>query len=173
MKSTNLRPRVLAGLLSVAVILLGAIGAGLVAWGRSRPYPPTPVFTEAAGRVVAVATSRCGPKSRPQTCYRPVVDYGVGGQTLQTASRSAYRTTSPLGVGDSVTVLVGEDGSVWLQSEWDTRHLAERETVKRDKTMLYALGGLTLACALFGAVLVVAVLKAKGPSAERAPKGEG
>jgi hypothetical protein len=101
------------------------------------------------------------------------VDYVVGGQTLQTASRSAYRTTSPFRVGDSVTVLVGQDGSVWLEPEWDTRRLAERRAVRRDKILFYVLGGLTLACALFGAVLVVAVLRVEGPSPEGSPAEGG
>jgi hypothetical protein len=172
MKSRNLRPRLLAGLLSVSVMLVGAVGAVLVARARSLPYPAAPVFTQEAGRVVAVTTSRCGTKSRPHTCHRPVVDYVAGGQARQTISRSAYRTTSPYRVGDSVTVLVGQDGSVWLEPEWDTRHAAERNEVRREKTMFYFLGGLTLACALFGAVLVVAVLKAKGPSPGESPDDE-
>ena len=159
----------LAALLGVSMLVVGAGGALLVGRAYRLPPPPTPAFVEAAGRVVAVPTESCGTRNRPRTCYRPVVGYTVGGAARQEASRSRYRSTSPFRVGDPVPVLVGDDGSVWLKPEWDSRHQAARTEVWREKAMLYGLGSLLLGSALLGAVLVVAVLRAE----EATPSSEG
>ncbi len=161
--------RHLAALLAVSMLVMGAGGAWLVARAARLPPPAAPAFVEAAGRVVAVPTELCGTKSRPRTCYRPVVGYTVRGETRQEASRSRYRSESPYRVGDSVPVLLGDDGSVWLEPEWDSSHQAELTEVRREKTMLYILGSLLLGPAFLGAILVVAVLRAR----ELDPPSEG
>jgi hypothetical protein len=155
--------RSLAGLLALAMLVVGLGGGFLVARAWTLPHPATPAFRETTGRVVALQTSPCGKKSRPGTCYQPVIDYTAEGRTLQTTAVSRYRP-APFRVGDSVPVLLGSDGTVWLRPEWEAKDAAERSEVAREKTLLFVLGSLLLGVALLGAVLVAAVLRAKATS---------
>jgi hypothetical protein len=154
------------------MLLVGGAGAFLVVRAWTLAPPAAPEFREASGRVVGLPSEPCGPRSRPWTCHRPIVEYVVLGQTLRTTARKGYRP-APFRLGDSVPVLLGHDGSVWLQPEWDSQHASERSEVKREKTMGFVLGALTLAVALLGMVFVAAVLAAKGPSDGEGPDESG
>jgi hypothetical protein len=94
-----------------------------------------------------------------------VIGYGVDGETRQAVSRSGYRSASPFRIGESVTVLLANDGAVWLKPEWDSRHATELSGVRKDKALFYVLGALLVGCALFSAALVAAILLAKEPDA--------
>jgi hypothetical protein len=166
------RRRRLAALLAVSMLFVGGGGAFIVARAFTASPPAAPAFSETSGRVVSLLTSPCGTRSRPGTCYRPVVDYVVEGRTLQAAARSRYRP-APFRVGDSVPILVGDDGSAWLKTEWDQEQAAKRYEANREKTTLFLLGSLMLGIALLGAVLVAAVLAAKGPPPDEAAPETG
>jgi hypothetical protein len=115
------------GLVALAIsVVMGAAG-GLLIWKAvTMPAPDDRRPREVAGLVVKVISARCSERRNPGTCYRPVVSYTEHGVLRQVASRTLYGPSSPHERGERVPVLIENDGTVWIASEWE-RRLADRQ----------------------------------------------
>jgi hypothetical protein len=152
--------RAAALLVFLSSALTAAGGGWLVYRALTLPAPDRRRPVEVSGRVIEVATASCGAGRRRGTCYRPIVGYTRDGRTLQVALRSLYRP-SPNREGDRVAVLVEEDGTAWVASEWDTRQADRERDYRSARLFPLSMGVMLLACGAFGMLLAVVLAFAR------------
>ena len=104
-------------------------------------------------------------KAQPsEYLLRPVVGYTRDGQSLQVATRSLYRTSSPHRKGDRVGVVVGPDGAAWTAPEWDIRQKELLRDYASKRTFPLVMGVMLLGVAAVGILLATGVAFATKPT---------
>jgi hypothetical protein len=140
----------------------GGGGALLVKRAHTITAPREPARRALTGTVTEVLVQPCGSRTRPSTCYRPVISYidsdASGRQPQQIISRTGYRSSSPHEKGDRVTVYIEPGGMGWLAREWDARQ-AERQREYADaRRFPLVMGWLLIGCAAFGLLLAAGLM---------------
>ena len=147
-------------------VAFGAAGGLLIRKALTMPAPDARRPREVAGLVVEVISARCSQRRNPGTCYRPVVSYTDHGVLRRVASRTLYSPSSPHNRGERVPVLIENDGTTWIASEWE-RRLADQQRDHASARRFPLIMGLMLAgCAAFAMVLAAGVLFAVDRSGE-------
>jgi hypothetical protein len=126
------------------------------------------------GKVVEVLATPCFHRGgRPtRTCFRSVVGYEDGGQTLQIVSSSAYRPARHA-KGDAVDVLVETDGTAFIDMEWEAKQAELARDFASARTFPLWMGFLLSGGGAFGLLLAAGLTFWVDRSGEDEASGRG
>jgi hypothetical protein len=130
-----------------------AAGGVLVRAAQGMAPPDEPSGRTVRGRVAEILVAPCGTGNRRRTCYRPVVAYDDGGETRRTASRTAYGAGHAYVRGAAATVRVLDDGTAWIDDEWQARRRRARLDYDNRRRLPLSGGWLLVGCGVLGVLL--------------------